>query len=266
MKRIQSFEFHELEFCPDFIRESIVETLGTALKWGNIGPAWVDGLIEFCQKSQCQTILELCSGSGVATEQLIVLLKRQNKKSTEFILSDLFPNENAFKKIVACHPELVRYQLIPLNATLVPQLDLHTGLMMLNSFHHFSKEAAKKILLNAIEKGHPIFIHESFPRGILRIFSMLHLLLPAVLFNPWITKKHQFKKILFTYFIPVIPILGLWDGLVSTLRIHSEKEMMEMVQTHHNESNVDFDWTYQEIKFRPFGRATYFYGIPKNRL
>ena len=36
-------------------------------------------------------------------------------------------------------------------------------------------------------------------------------------------------NLLFTYLIPVLPLMVFWDGLVSMLRIHSEAHLREFV-------------------------------------
>lgn len=258
MKRIHSLEFHEWPECPTFIRESIVETLGTALSWGNICHAWASDFEKFCNKAGCTKILDLCSGTGWPVSILISVLQSRKTPLPQFILSDLFPHESSLKKMTVRHPDLVRYRLDPIDASQVPHQDPQTGLMILNAFHHFTPPMAKKILQNATDNRHPIFIHESFPRNILRIFSMLHLLIPAVFLNPFLTKTERFKKLLFTYAFPLIPLLGLWDGLISTLRVHTREEMLEMIR----DCSANYEWTYREIPFRPMGKAIIFYGIP----
>ncbi|MDW3196440.1 MAG: hypothetical protein R8G66_28960 [Cytophagales bacterium] len=42
-------------------------------------------------------------------------------------------------------------------------------------------------------------------------------------------RPFKFGRILFTYLIPIVPLFVLWDGVVSSLRTYSIKEMNELV-------------------------------------
>ena len=56
---------------------------------------------------------------------------------------------------------------------------------------------------------------------------------------------------------PAVPAIALWDGVVSTLRVYSRDELMEMVRP----LGDDFEWTWGRHKFAPGGNGYYFYGV-----
>jgi hypothetical protein len=260
--RFHLFEFHDCRRCPSFIREAIVETLGLALRWGRITLAYAPAFEEFLMKGEGRPVMDLCSGSGRPVDHLLSILKSRESLPPVITLSDLFPNRLAMQEVQKRHPLHIDYCAQPFNAlTMIPQLS-DVGITLLNSFHHFRPPEGQKILQDCINKRLPIFIHESFPRNPLRIFSMLHLLVVAVFTVPFSSPKDRWWKVFGTFFIPLIPLCGLWDGLVSTLRVYSERELRPMLQV---EGSENYDWIYQEIPFRPFGRATVFYGVPKKR-
>ncbi len=49
--------------------------------------------------------------------------------------------------------------------------------------------------------------------------------------------------------IPIVPIIVLWDGIISFLRIYSVKEMEDLVNSIDNKDK--FDWEIGKIKTGP---------------
>ena len=116
------------------------------------------------------------------------------------------------------------------------------------SFHHFNPDNAKQILQNAIDTNSAIAIFEaqerSIPSNIAMIFSPLSLLLTTPFIRPF-----KIGRIIFTYFIPIVPIFVLWDGLVSSLRTYSVKEMNELVKN--LEGTENYNWEIDKVKSGP---------------
>ena len=68
--------------------------------------------------------------------------------------------------------------------------------------------------------------------------------------------------LLFTYVIPLIPLLVLWDGLVSCLRVYSPAELEELLDG--VTGSEDFTWEIGRIRLgRAPIHATYLLGTPK---
>jgi hypothetical protein len=86
-------------------------------------------------------------------------------------------------------------------------------------------------------------------------FSPINVLLITPFIRPF-----RFGRILFTYFIPLVPIFTWWDGLVSVLRTYSEKELTDMKNS--LSGTESFDW---EVSFVKNGAVKIYYllGTPK---
>jgi len=159
------------------------------------------------------------------------------------------------------HPGRVAVVSEPVDATRVPDEVDQQARTVMSAFHHFPAHLASEILGDCVRKRRPIFILEAFPRKISRMLSVLPAMTVAVLANPFLTRRDQVAKIVFTYLLPVIPLAGLWDALVSVFRVHSEAELRAMVAPF----GGDYSWEYREIPFFPFGRLAVFFGIPAVR-
>ncbi|MBF0119602.1 MAG: hypothetical protein HQK79_12255 [Desulfobacterales bacterium] len=258
MQRIQAFEFNELSSCPKFIRDCLIEILGNAIRWGNIfggvGPIFK----EFCDKCGCETILDICSGSGEPASILIESLYKQDVPAPNFVISDLFPKIHAMEEVAKKHPGKIEIVRDPVDATDVPKMFDQPARTIINAFHHFPPKLGSQILYDCVSKKRGIFILEGFPRNFKCFSAMIPSLSAAMLLNPVLTKEDKLLKIIFTYYIPLIAILGVWDSTISVFRIYSKDEIIKMAK----DVGPNYKWEYHEIPFLPWGRAVVFSGLP----
>jgi hypothetical protein len=173
-------------------------------------------------------------------------------------LTDYFPNDAAFRAIAAEAPGKIDYVSQPVDATDVPARE--PGLRTLfNAFHHFRPADARRILAGAVRTGRPIAVFEVVGRQLLPILGIL--LSPLQVWLLWpLVRPRRAAWFFFTYLVPAIPLLVLWDGLVSCLRVYSEAELRALT------SRLDAPgWTWDVGRIR-LGRApahaTYLIGYP----
>ncbi len=127
------------------------------------------------------------------------------------------------------------------------------------SLHHFKPKDAKQILQNAVDSNSAIAIFEAQERSIPSILAMFFSPISVLVTTPFI-RPFKIGRIIFTYLIPIIPIVVLWDGVVSSLRTYSVKEMTELVNQLDNKD--DFYWDINRIQSGP-GAILYLLGTPK---
>lgn len=128
------------------------------------------------------------------------------------------------------------------------------------SFHHFKPKDTKLILQNAVDTNNSIVILEGQERSFRSFFTLLFIFIPVLLLTPFI-KPFSLKRLFFTYIIPIVPFFITWDGLVSSLRTYSVKEMNSLVKSIENHNS--FDWKMGKIKSFP-SNITYLIGTVKN--
>ena len=242
MKRLHLFEFEDQRWLPDFLRNYVTDFLqfisNKAKIYKPIVPIIEKGLI----LSGTNKIIDLGSGGGGG----IVWLNQElikNTKDLKIVLTDLYPNLSAFK-YTQSQADNFEYIEEPVDARNVPS-ELRGLRTQFLSFHHFKPNDAKKILQNAINSGNSIAIFESQERSFASIFAMLLSPLSVLLTTPFI-KPFKLGRLLFTYIIPIVPILILWDGVVSSLRTYSVKEMNELVNS--LKDSETYNWEINKVK------------------
>ncbi|WP_422861061.1 hypothetical protein [Flagellimonas sp. W118] len=105
-----------------------------------------------------------------------------------------------------------------------------------------------------------IGIFEGQERSIPSILAMLFSPISVLLTTPFI-RPFKIGRLIFTYLIPVVPLFVLWDGIVSSLRTYSVKEMNALVDQLNDKES--FEWEIKRVKSGP-GVILYLLGIPKS--
>ena len=152
MKRIHLFEFEDLKWFPNWIRICMTRLIMVMHKKFNTSEDMAKLLAKLIKQTNTSRIIDLCSGSGGPMLDVISHLKNVHKiKNVELILSDLYPNLDAAKRINQTD-DSISYRTIPLDAT---NLDNDTKgiLTMVGSFHHMKPQMARKILVEVQKKN-----------------------------------------------------------------------------------------------------------------
>ncbi len=257
-KRLHLFEFNDSSFCPGFLRDSIIEILGSTIRKSGFYQDVVPVFSKFCKDARCTEILDLCSGSGAPVSVLLDSLNKNGPCDITFYLSDISPPDYSLSAVAQEFPNNIRFSETPINALDVSNCAAHQARTIIAGFHHFRPQQAKAILADSVKSGKAIFIIEPFTRQLKTTLPFfIKSFIPGML-NPIRTRKDKLLKLLFTNIIPIVPLLGWWDTLVSGFRMYSQEEYMEMV--------VKFDqyrWEYTEIPIGQGGIVTVFSGIPE---
>ena len=260
LPRVQAFEFNESPSVPAFVRDTVVESLSRALRWGHILGGLVPPFERFLRESGSTEVLDLCAGAAGPATILASEMQQRNIVPPRFLMTDLFPQIDAWEAARAAHPGVIDFVGDPVDATRIPApLAEGRARVIINALHHFPPELARGIFEDAVRGSRGIFVAEAFERTPLGFVSMWPAGLLALLVNPLVTKKDRLAKAALTYLTPLTAGIALWDGVVSSLRIYSKSDLFEMVAPFGD----TFRWEYGLYHFRPFGRGMYFYGVPK---
>ena len=130
------------------------------------------------------------------------------------------------------------------------------------AFHHFDDKLAARILKNTLERSAGFGIFELQGRTLSSLFTvsmMWPLLLLITPFHFWRSPGHLF----FTYIVPVVPFVLVFDGWVSSLRTRSPEEVLALM-----EGMVEAEgWRFRsgsEVHTWPTGEMTWFIGVREN--
>jgi hypothetical protein len=200
---------------------------------------WIPALAGFIEKTGSRSYLECCAGSGQVMELLVSGLPKRLVRDREFILSDLNPLPEFVEQVNASTDSSIRYTEIPVDATRIPG-DLDYPRIFINSFHHFPPETAGEIIKSGMQAGQGLIILEYVRHSLLGYVSMLAGSLTILLTLPFVVKPRDLPLMaVLTYLLPLFPLMFLWDGVVSCLRVYRPKDLSAMIA----EENIPADIT-----------------------
>ncbi len=256
MARMHLFEFEDQKWFPGFLRMYVTDFLHfLSIKAGvfkNVIPMMVENLVRL----NTTTIIDLGSGSGGGLVGLYPELQK-SIPAIRITLTDFYPNQKVIKRTENSAPGIT-YEASSVDARNVP-----TGLKgmrtMFLSFHHFKPADARSILQNVVDANSAIMIFESQERSFPSLLAMVLSPISVFFTTPFI-RPFSLVRILFTYVIPVIPLVVLWDGIVSSLRTYSIAEMNALIDS--LEGKDRYEWKTGKIKSGP-AQVFYMCAVPK---
>ena len=227
MKRLHLFEFEDLPWFPQVVREAMTDYLAF------MGAAFEKPYLEFVEilgraldRTGDDTLLDLCSGGGGPALPLIRLLSRKRRAPTRVVLTDLYPNRPRFDLAKRQSNGLVDCIDMPVDATSVPD-GLAGFRLMSNSFHHLPPDVARACLADAARKGRGIAVCELVNRSPASVLQIGIGTLTMFAVTPFI-RPFRWSRLLLTYALPIVPLCTLWDGVVSCLRAYDVGELREL--------------------------------------
>jgi hypothetical protein len=227
MKRIDLFEFEDFSWFPNWIRSCLTRLIVVMHKLLKSSDDLIPILNRALTYSDNNAIIDLCSGSGGPMVEVFKGLRAgKGEKDIKLVLTDLYPNLEMASAINNSAVKNLSYRTSPVNASNV-DVELMGVRTMVGCFHHMKPETARQILENAKKSRDPICIYEisdnSFPT-FLWWTTIPIIFLIALVITPFV-RPLTWKQILFTYIIPIIPLVFAWDGAVSNVRTYTLEDM-----------------------------------------
>ena len=228
MKRFHLFEFEDLSWFPSRLRDYVTDFLRTVSeKFGMFDPV-VPHIINLIEVSKLPMIIDMATGAGGQWRTLLPQILEENEE-VRLTLTDKFPNEEALRDIRDQFVNVVEIDMRSIDAVDVPQ-DLSGVRTMFLSLHHFRPKEVEQIFENAVSSGTPIAIFEAQRRDIEHVVRFSLSPIAVLLLTPLI-RPVSIPRLFFTYIIPIVPFVVLWDGVVSVLRTYTNEELETMAKS-----------------------------------
>ena len=187
--------------------------------------------------------IDFASGSGGPTpyfeKHLNQQLRDEGKEEVKFVLSDISPNLQAWSA-AAKKSENLSYIEQSVDATAAPSAKAMLKdvpgasgkkIMRLFSlaFHHFDDDMAADVLQNTIKTSDGFCIFELQSRH-LSSFLLVSLLWPLAMVCTPFYFPHLPGHLFFTYLVPLVPFVWVFDGYISCLRTRQPEEILALAR------------------------------------
>ena len=258
MKRLHLIEIHDQDWCPRAVRNAETDYLQFTIAATKPYAAIVSILATALQRTGAQQVLDLCSGAAGPWLWLHPVLAERGV-NVSVRLTDKYPNREAFGRSSCPKDQAITYHSQPVDATGVPG-ELPGFRSMFTAFHHFRPEQACAVLADAVRKGQGIAVFEATQRNALALVLTALLVPLMVLFMTPFIRPFRWPRLLWTYLIPLLPIVTLFDGLVSCLRTYSVQELHDLTA---RMEPSDYHWEIGTVKGKTAPiPITYLIGVP----
>lgn len=255
MRRISGFEFCDQPWLSGVWREAYLDGLSFLLRAGGVYNRMHEPFGRWAAAAGGGSVLELGSGGARQTDTLLAAAKRCGVGLPRILLSDLHPDVAAFRRVKAAHPDRVDYVEQPVDMSAPGRLPARL-LLVCGAFHHLPPEAARAALDNAVCNADGIFIQEVFARHPLSVLLCVFNLLPLML-APFFSGRLTLGKLLVSTLLPLVPLMIMFDGVVSVLRTYRSEELLAMLP---DRIRREWRWEAGFIRFGGFLKAPYLCG------
>ncbi|KAH8818991.1 hypothetical protein F5884DRAFT_892104 [Xylogone sp. PMI_703] len=186
--------------------------------------------------------------------------------AVKFVLTDIHPHIPDWTE-AAKKSENLSFIADPVDASNAPpDLSGNDGRKVFRlynlAFHHFPDDLGTDILRNTLETADGFGIFELQERTILSFITMISMGLLFMVITPfffWRSPGHLF----FTYIIPIVPFVLVFDGFISSLRTRTPEEVRQLID---NCGISSEDWVIHsghEQHTWPTGYMTWIIGVKK---
>lgn len=228
MRRIHAVELEDQSWLPARIRDHATDFLRTAIEWGDSYAAAVPLVERGMAACGTRQVVDIGSGSGGPWLRLATRVRAAGGEP-QVLLTDLYPSRAARECIREQGETRLHYHPEPVDATRMNP-HLRGFRTLFTALHHFRPHEARAVLSDAVRAGQGIGVFEVSERSARGIAMMLASPLLVLLLTPFI-RPFRLGRLFWTYVIPVVPLVVLWDGVVSALRTYTPAEMEALARS-----------------------------------
>lgn len=227
MRRLQLVELHDLPWFPAAWRDPFTDFMAFYSErlgpYSEAHPVLADAL----RHAGSPRLVDLCSGGGASVLALKPALDAALGTPARVTLTDKYPNLGAFAAAARRFAGEVDFVAEPVDATAVPA-ELDGFRTLVGSFHHFPPPVARGILEDAVRKRRGLAVLElTERRPFLWLLPLLVTPLLVWCLTPFI-RPATFRRLLWTYLVPIVPLVAVVDGFVSVLRSYTPEELLAL--------------------------------------
>lgn len=130
----------------------------------------------------------------------------------------------------------------------------------INSFHQFDEDQARSILEKVASKRRPIAILEGNNDSLWQVFGMTVIVPLTVLLTAPFVKPFRIERLIFTYLIPILPLVIFIDGFLALFKLYAPQDLDELTASIEQEK---YAWRSGKLDNERGGKIIYLLGYPE---
>lgn len=217
-----AIEWMDTHWLPASLRHTLTDVLGLTHSYFRRYDRWVaDYVAKRALQLGSRRVVELGAGSAPLTRSLSA---RSDLAGIDLVPCDLHPNAAAFSELARRWPDRVKPVFEPIDYALPRQWGGNSLLVLSATFHHVPPQHRRQVLESLRRSGEAVLIFEPLKREVASLVLCLLGWVPAWLSPLAIHRKGVIRRIFWCWVFPLAPILFVFDGVVSCLRMWNGQE------------------------------------------
>lgn len=137
------------------------------------------------------------------------------------------------------------------------EMGLH---LSVNAFHQLRAEEALGLLNRMAEQKQPIAIVEGNNDSLWQVFGMVVIVPLTVLFTAPFVQPFRWGRLVFTYLIPILPLVTFLDGFLALFKLYAPADLNELTAQIHVEG---YSWRSGKLDNGRGGKIIFLLGWPE---
>jgi hypothetical protein len=233
LRRLQLFEVLDQAWCPQSVRHGSTDYLEAITSRADIYRPIRGRIFDAIEHCGAKRVVDLCAGGGGPWLSPAWRSALAGHAPLSVVLTDKFPSATLSGRLGT--DTVVSCLCFSVDAAHVPE-GLRGFRTIFSSFHHFPDSIACEVLEDAVRSGEGFAMAEVTSRTLRAFATMLLMPLFAWVLTPRM-RPFRWSRLLLTYLLPLIPLVVLWDGVVSCFRTRTPHELLALTRTF-----PQYDW------------------------
>jgi hypothetical protein len=234
LRRRHFFEVLDQAWCPAAVRHGATDCLEAIISRTDVYRAVQADIFRAICDGGSAIVIDLCSGGGGPWLSPGFRSALVQHAPLKVVLTDKFPSDVLSARL---HQDpTISCLNVPVDAASVPE-SLRGFRTIFSSFHHFPDTVAREVLGDAVRRREGFAMAEVTSRTPRAFATMLLMPILVWLLTPFM-RPFRWSRLLLTYFVPLIPLVVFWDGVVSCFRTRTPQELLELSKTF-----PQYEWT-----------------------
>lgn len=214
-------ELEDYNWFPHVLRKYQMEFIGILVSRCRLYDKVAEMIKWDLAKNDFINIVDLCSGSGTPA---VFVHKKIHKTGLTTTLTDKYPQQIEME-IDICYQQ----ETVDISNVKISSQKYYT---MYNAFHHFESEDQKLLLQKVIKNQGNLLIVEIVQPTFLHYLQVTIASTLGVLFLCPLIRPFEWKRLFFTYILPINVLTVLIDGYISIIKSKSKRTYTEWINTH----------------------------------
>lgn len=226
--RYQTFEFCDQPWVGGVFRDAFMDCLENVYRFFSPYSAHFSHLLERARARG--KIVDLATGNAAPVRIFLNFLQKRSgsDQNLPVAATDLYPNFTAWELVRKSYPNF-SYETRPFNA-----LQEHQGgpclYTMFTAFHHFDDAQALDLIATKVTDSSELMIFEMTPRDHVISYIYGPVVIPFLMLSSLVVRRWDWRKVLISLIIPIVPVMVVFDGLMSAFRTYTQAELVDLAR------------------------------------